>query len=753
MYLQMISLHGLVRGQNIEMGRDADTGGQIRYVVELVRQLSTCPGIDQVDLFTRRIRDSRVSSDYSVQIEPLNDKCRIVRLPCGGGRYYRKERLWPYLDEFVDRMITFTRKSGLQPTLVHGHYADAGYVAREVASAWGVPFVFTGHSLGKPKLEYLLAEGWTHEQANEVLAIDHRIHVEQECLAAADLVICSTNHERDVGYGQYYRDDDCRIEVIPPGTDLKRFFPYYEYHINPQGIGEEFKQARLRIEQALNRFLFDPNKPLILALCRPDRRKNIQALIQAYGESKALQAIANLAIFAGIRNNIEEMPENEQQVLTDILLMMDRYDLYGKMAIPKQHDSELDVPELYRFAAERRGIFANTAFVELFGLTFIESSAAGLPFVGTHNGGPQDIVRNCESGLIIDVNDQEALTNAMLQLLTDEEEWTRCSNNGINRVPTHYSWESHCDRYLTAIKDVVASPAKSTPITGTITPGVRLANVDAILITDIDNTLLGDDEALEQLLDLLKEHRGRLGFGVASGRSVELIDEVLEQYGIDDIDVVISSVGSEIYYGRSMVPDRGWMTRVRHKWHPERIREVMSQFPWVALQTEPTAQREFKISYNFDQSFSLEKASEQIREALDATRSAYSLVISHNCYIDILPHRASKGKAVRYLSQKWGIPLERIATAGDSGNDYDMLCGRTAGIVVGNYSDELSPLRNSSHLVYFAKGTHASGLIEGLKHYGLLDSPDDTEPDPGGQYSRNGRGHLSEATSVVAKEL
>lgn len=752
MYLQMISLHGLVRGQNIEMGRDADTGGQIRYVVELARQLSTCPEIDQVDLFTRRIRDSRVSSDYSVQIEPLTDKCRIVRLPCGGGRYYRKERLWPYVDEFVDRMITFTRKSGMTPTLVHGHYADAGYIAREVSSAWGVPFVFTGHSLGKPKLDYLLSEGWTPQQANEVLAIDHRIHVEQECLAAADLVICSTNHERDIGYGQYYRDDECRIEVIPPGTDLKRFFPYYEYQINPQGIGEEFKQARLRIEQALKRFLFAPEKPLLLALCRPDRRKNIQALIQAYGESKSLQAIANLAIFAGIRNDIEDMPENERQVLTDILLMMDRYDLYGKMAIPKQHDSELDVPELYRFAAEHRGVFVNTAYVELFGLTFIESSATGLPFVGTHNGGPQDIVRNCESGLIIDVNDQKALTDSMLQMLTDQDQWTRFSNNGINQVPAHYSWTSHCDRYLSVVKDVVASPVKAAPVAGTITPGVRLANVDAILVTDIDNTLLGDDDALERLLDLLKEHRGRLGFGVASGRSMELIEEVLEQYGIDEIDVVIASVGSEIYYGRSMVPDRGWMTRMRHKWHPERIHEVMDQLPWLALQTEPTSQREFKISYNFDQSFPLEIAAEQIREALDATRSAYSLVISHNCYIDILPHRASKGKAVRYLSQKWDVPLERIATAGDSGNDYDMLCGRTAGIVVGNHSDELSPLRNSSHLVYFAKGTHASGLIEGLNHYGLFASPGEKGHDLSSRYTHGRPVTFSEAASTVAKQ-
>ena len=39
MYIQLVSVHGLIRGDRIEMGRDADTGGQVRYVVDLARNL------------------------------------------------------------------------------------------------------------------------------------------------------------------------------------------------------------------------------------------------------------------------------------------------------------------------------------------------------------------------------------------------------------------------------------------------------------------------------------------------------------------------------------------------------------------------------------------------------------------------------------------------------------------------------------------------------------------------------------------
>ena len=721
MYIQLISIHGLIRGTQAEMGRDADTGGQVRYVLELAKALGECPEVDAVDLFTRRIRDQRVSEDYSHDIEPLSPKCRLVRLPCGGGRYIRKERLWPTLDDYVDAMISFTRREGRIPTVVHGHYADAGYVGKEVAAAFGSLFVFTGHSLGKPKLDYLLGEGWTLEKADKELSIRHRIGVEQDCLAAADMVITSTRHERDDQYRKYYQDSNPRFEVIPPGTDLDRFFPYYEYDLPSPQVDERFKQARLRMRNELGRFHFDREKPLILALCRPDRRKNIGALIRAYGENPSLQAVANLAVFAGIREDIGSMPDNERQILTDMLLAMDRYDLYGRMAIPKDHNSEFDVPELYRLAASSRGVFVNSASIELFGLTAIEAGATGLPFVAPQDGGPRDIVENCQSGIIVDTNDPQALTDAMLRLLTDRAFWDQCSNNGINLVRQHYAWQAHCGRYLECLKDLDPTP-KAAATTGKAAPGRRLAEVDSLLITDIDNTLLGDDEALQRLKAILRQHRDHLGFGVASGRALELIAEVLEEHQLDEIDVVIGAVGTQIYYGREFAPDKGWASHLRSRWYPDRIREALEKLPFLFLQKGGHSQQEFKISYDLDASIPPGEALPQIREALAQARAAHSLIFSHGIFVDILPYRASKGKAVRYLSGKWNVDLKRVATAGDSGNDADMLTGQTAGIVVGNHDEELKNLKESpSDRIYYAEAHCAGGIIEGLQHYGLIE--------------------------------
>ena len=159
-----------------------------------------------------------------------------------------------------------------------------------------------------------------------------------------------------------YRNRDlARYTVIPPGINLRHFYSYHRNMLPSVQKKDECLMAYGGVVEELNRFFTFPDKPLILALCRADKRKNIAGLIDAYGTDKELQAMANLAIFAGIRKNIQEMEENEKEVLTDMLLQMDRYDLYGRMAIPKKHDFTYEVPELYRITAERKGVFVNCA--------------------------------------------------------------------------------------------------------------------------------------------------------------------------------------------------------------------------------------------------------------------------------------------------------------------------------------------------------------------------------------------------------
>jgi len=471
----------------------------------------------------------------------------------------------------------------------------------------------------------------------------------------------------------------------------------------------------------LERFHINPDKPLILTLCRPDKRKNIDILIEAYGRDKELQALCNLAIFAGLREDIGEMEEEEKKVLTDILLLMDKYDLYGKMAIPKHHNTDNDVPELYRIAASKYGVFVSTSFLETFGLTLIESSATGLPFIASDKGGPKDIVHNLNSGILIDINNREELANSIKQLLTNKEKWEQLSNNGINSVRKIYTWKSHCNRYLSCIKSRIEESEYRVKIGNYEYQriGRRLSSVKYLLIVDIDDTLIGNIDSVNEFITLLWDNHDEIAFGVATGRYKESAIDVLKEHGIDKVDIIISSTGSEIYYGPSNIFDKGYAHHIKVKWKPEKIRSVLEKYKFLSLQNEKQTQREFKISYYLDDEIKESEAFPIIHSALTEAHLAYNLISSYGTYIDILPYRASKGKAIRYLSNKWKIPLENIFTAGNSGNDRDMLNGNICGIVVGNYEKELESLRNSNK-IYFARELYARGIIEGIRHYGLL---------------------------------
>ncbi|MCG8607217.1 HAD-IIB family hydrolase, partial [bacterium] len=716
LYIQLFSVHGLVRGANLEMGRDADTGGQVKYVIELASALGEHKAVRKVDLFTRLIRDKTVSPDYSQPVEEISSKVRIVRIQCGGGKYIRKELLWPHLDEYVDKTLKFVKDEGDLPDIVHGHYPDAGYVALELATFWGVPFVYTAHSLGRVKKADLEEASVAPEEINKKFRIDHRIQVEEEIIGRADLIVASTNQEVKKQYGRYQTKPAGKFRVIPPGIDLHRFFPFYDEPAEESEEREQVKEAQFYMQRELERFLLNLEKPLIFAVSRPDRRKNIQGLIRAYGQDKELQAIANLAIFAGIRKDIATMNGNEQEVLTELLLLMDKFDLYGKLAIPKRHHVENEIPELYRIVARSGGVFVNPAFKENFGLTLIEAAASGLPIVATDDGGPRDIIKNCKNGVLIDVNNCEAIGKAIRRILVDPDIWKEYSQNGLKGVREHYSWDAHSEKYIRQLKKLLPAKAPTIPTSAASSAiGKRFAALEKLFITDIDDTLLGDDAATVRLIDKLRQHRESVGFGVATGRPLDSAREVLEENGVPNPDVIISSVGTEIYYGAEALSDKGWQSHISSKWHKEKIQTTLEPLSFLTIQDEP-AQRQFKLSFFMEES---PEHLAKIHQILTDNRVGYNLIYSREMFLDILPYRASKGKAIRYLSYKWNIPLHNILAAGDSDNDEDMLRGEMLGVVVGNHHSELEKLRGLKH-IYFSSDSYAAGILDGFEHYKFL---------------------------------
>ncbi len=132
------------------------------------------------------------------------------------------------------------------------------------------------------------------------------------------MVVTSTNQEVHQQYELYDHYVPSRMEVIPPGVDLSCFSP----------ADDNWKPPHIASDLA--RFLRDPDKPMILTMARPDERKNLEMLVRVYGESEQLQALANLVMVMGSRDDLREMPKAQQEIISNVLYLIDRYDLYGQ---------------------------------------------------------------------------------------------------------------------------------------------------------------------------------------------------------------------------------------------------------------------------------------------------------------------------------------------------------------------------------------------------------------------------------------
>ena len=430
-----LHLHGLIRSKNLELGRDPDTGGQTQYVLELVKNLANTSEVEQVDLVTRLIKDKKIDAQYSKEREFIELGARILRFEFGPQKYLRKELLWPFLDDLVNKLSNFYGKTENKPDWIHAHYADAGYVGVQLSKNLSVPLVFTAHSLGREKKRRLLDAGLTESQIEKSYFISKRISAEEKALKEASMIVTSTRQESVYQYSAYQSFETHKARVIFPGVNYKKF-----HHIHSTTETSD-------IDSMMKPFLTDSLKPPLLAISRAVRRKNVPSLVEAFGRSEKLKKNNNLILVLGCRDNFSKMDAQQKDVFQKIFEIIDKYNLYGKVAYPKKHTPD-QIPSIYRWAATRRGIFVNPALTEPFGLTLLEAASCGLPMVATNDGGPQEINLKCDNGLLADVTDLSKFKLTLEKAISNHNQWNLWSRNGIEAVSRHFSWNSHVRNYL-----------------------------------------------------------------------------------------------------------------------------------------------------------------------------------------------------------------------------------------------------------------------------------------------------------------
>lgn len=485
--LAILSPHGFFGQANV-LGLP-DTGGQVVYILDQVRALEkemrhriSEQGLDidpNIVVVTRLIPEAQGTS-CDQRIEPIvgTQHARILRVPfrTESGevvpQWISRFEIWPYLQQFaIDVGNELIAELGQRPDLIVGNYSDGNLVATMLAHKLKVTQCNIAHALEKTK--YLHSDLYWH-QHEEQHHFSCQFTADLIAMNHADFIITSTYQEiagNDQSVGQYESHAsftmpdlfrvingvdvyDPKFNIVSPGADADVYFSYADSERRLSGLHKDigamiFGEGGDNTRGALK----DSDKPLIFTMARLDTIKNITGLVEWYGKHDDLRQVANLFVVAGHVDESLSSDEEERSQISRMHGLFDEYQLSDNVRwLGGRLDKNLS-GELYRYIADRRGLFVQPALFEAFGLTVIEAMTCGLPTFATCYGGPLEIIEHGVSGFHIDPNHGEQAAQLLYEFISrcneDENHWQYISSGGMDRVKKRYTWELYAERMMT----------------------------------------------------------------------------------------------------------------------------------------------------------------------------------------------------------------------------------------------------------------------------------------------------------------
>jgi hypothetical protein len=234
----------------------------------------------------------------------------------------------------------------------------------------------------------------------------------------------------------------------------------------------------------------------------------------------------------------------------------------------------------------------------------------------------------------------------------------------------------------------------------------KKASPDWLLVSDVDDTLAGDDEGVAAY----SKHCRGVRLVLNSSRPLGSLRETMAGFPKDlRIDGVVAGLGTEILLDGILQTE--WTARFAG-WDRGAADHVMARAGMPphaeAMQTPHKA------------SFAVPRGRwKEMKAAVRAALPQCRIITSGRSDFDVIPASAGKDHATRWVAGRLGIAPERLIVAGDSGNDLAMFLAADRAIAVGNARAELLERADPAR-TYFAEASRAWGLIEGLRHWGAI---------------------------------
>jgi D-inositol-3-phosphate glycosyltransferase len=396
-----------------------DSGGMNVYVLSVAERLAE-QGI-AVDIYTR------CHGENAPKVEELGAGTRLIHIQAGPCAPVPKDRLPGFLPSFLDGVLEHAAvedgNDGHSPyDVVHSHYWLSGWVGSRAKEIWGVPHVASFHTLGKVK-NSVLPEGDDPEPSL-------RLAGERRVISGADRILAPTPAEAEL-LVTLYGADPSRIRIVPPGVDQTVFFP------RPKA------EARARLHLA--------NTRLLLFVGRLQPFKGPDIAIRAVAEASALspqvmQDVLLAVVGGSTGRGVDHDEVSRLMELAASLGMSDRVVFFP----PQPHGRLADC-----YSAADAVLVPSRS--ESFGLVALEAQSCGTPVIGAATGGLRYVVRDGETGFLVEGHDPAEYAQRIIRLLSNPGLATRLSQCASRHAAT-FSWDATAADIRSIYREVLARP-------------------------------------------------------------------------------------------------------------------------------------------------------------------------------------------------------------------------------------------------------------------------------------------------------
>jgi colanic acid/amylovoran biosynthesis glycosyltransferase len=320
----------------------------------------------------------------------------------GGLRGRLRELRFRYLGPTSGEIVRLRTHS---PRLVYAHFALDGYAAMRLAKQLRVPLVTALHGYDVTMSDEAIG---ATRLGREYLKGRRRLQKEGALFVACSAYVRSRAIERG------YPADRTVVRYI--GVDVARF--------TPPATGRR--------------------EPIVLFVGRLVEKKGCRSLIEAMAEVQRRYPKAELMVIGDgpLRADCEE--------LAAARLIRCRFLGAQSPAVVQEWMARATV-----FCVP--SVVAASGDAEGFGIVFIEAQAMGLPVVSTKSGGIPEAVDDGHTGLLVAEGDHQALAEAILKLLQDDELWQRFSIAGRRRVVENFNLARQTERLEDVFGDLLSS--------------------------------------------------------------------------------------------------------------------------------------------------------------------------------------------------------------------------------------------------------------------------------------------------------